>query len=163
MTAIPLDNPIRVSIPLPATLGDLLQILNTGPGESITKPAGGYRTKRCQHGFRCDGEEWLCENCRPSTPAEAAAKRRQFHHVTGLKREQRIARSKIRELILASCAKGNPRWTSTDTYAIRELTEEIRAARGNNQTTGSVASAVYRMRRDGLLDGFRVVKRGTNV
>lgn len=27
------------------------------------RPRGGYRVHRCEHGFRCDSEQWLCPTC----------------------------------------------------------------------------------------------------
>jgi hypothetical protein len=136
----------------PGSLHDLQRLINVGPGTPWQQPRPAVlRTKRCEHGLRCDSEEWLCEFCPPVTLAERKAYKSQAYvalHKSRGKVKKRIAmgRDVLAALRARECAH------------LAHVTDGVSAIRGKKVPACSVALCLGRLQREGKVEGFRIVE-----
>lgn len=117
---------------------------------SLVPPPGGWRTKRCDHGLRCDEHEWLCEKCEPATAGEAKAKAALVGYYRAASAGQCSGRLEMEAAILEALR-------SDDIGSLRELAAAVSRIRGKRIPAGPIASSLYKLRRDGRVEGMTVL------
>lgn len=110
------------------------------PLDAPMKPRGGYRVKRCKHGFRCDSEQWLCPTCRNPHSGNT----RYHRNGCGASFTARLC-----ELL-----------RSVTVSSMRELYAAASAANLGAKPV-NISRTLYDLRRDGKVVGFTVVDRET--
>lgn len=122
----------------------------------IVHPPGGFRTKRCRHGLRCDGVQWLCESCKPATQAEIAAFHRTMQaYISSHCTERRIApkgeslKNHYNNAILRVLSKHNVSGYSQLRYLVS-------AALNREVSPGSLWSHMRHLRDNGKVVGFKI-------
>lgn len=133
------------------TLHDLafLDEETTGP----VRPIGGWRTKRCDHGLRCDPEEWLCESCEPRTDGERAAKGRLLETFPRWNGKVNKVRSgeEFTDCLVAVLRAGN-------VSDLNQVAIAMTATLGRHCRPGNVALCLRRLRKNGRVVGWKVVE-----